>query len=74
MLMGVLSHVLYFNHPSIRPRGNVGLPENVCGRSRVMGTYVIRTYLGTYVHSEPNSCARMIEHVPARGWNSSTPK
>ena len=43
-------------------------------RMRGMVTYAIHTDPGTYAHLEPKSFEKMIEQVPTRGWNSTTPQ
>ena len=53
---------------------NVGIPCERMWKARVMVKYVIRTDLGTYAHLESKSCAKMIEHAPAGGWNPTTPQ
>ena len=39
-----------------------------------MVKYIIRMDPSTYANSEYKSCSKMIEQVPARGWNSTNPQ
>ena len=75
---GVLvpDNTVHFSHSVPRFPPGVMLTYHVigCVRARVLVTYIIRTDPGTYPHSEPNCCAKIIEQVPNRGWNSTTLK